>query len=92
MRTCFLSRSIASTSAIATRVCRSIFRSGWTMSVTATSPPATSWSIGVKSTKFSSATKHDFDVRFAGQSLLEVQRGVGTGKTAAENQNAFLRC
>ena len=35
---------------------------------------------------------HDFDVRLARQSLLEMQRGIGAGKTAAENQNALLRC
>ena len=34
--------------------------------------------------------QHDFDIRNAGQSLLEVQRGVSAGKAAAENQNSSL--
>ena len=35
--------------------------------------------------------QHDFDVRIAAQPLFEMQRRVGAGETAAENQDAFLR-
>ena len=55
--------------------------------MTSTSPPATSWSIGVKSTKFSLAINM-ISTSGRRQSLLEVQGGIGAGKTAAENHNA----
>jgi hypothetical protein len=48
--------------------------------------------MGVNSRKFSLAIKSNLDVRVAAQPLFQMQRGVGAAKTAAENQNPFLRC